>query len=95
LFGASATSSLFTPISNAGIYNDYNRNHNVFGNVTKVFGNHTIIVGASFDRYQKTENATGGNAGTFTFTATTAQLPAATKALNNADAFTTRALPTS
>ena len=86
LFGASATSSLFTPISNAGIYNDYNRNHNVFGNVTKVFGNHTIIVGASFDRYQKTENATGGNAGTFTFTATTAQLPAATKALNNADA---------
>ena len=74
-----------TGINDAGIYNDFNRNHNVFGNMTKTLGTHTIIVGASFDRYQKTENATGGNAGTFTFTATTTQLPAATRALNNAD----------
>jgi hypothetical protein len=75
-----------TNITNSGIYNDYNRNHNVFGNVTKVLGNHTIIVGASFDRYQKTENATIGNAGTFNFTATTAQLPTATQALKSAEA---------
>jgi outer membrane receptor protein involved in Fe transport len=75
-----------TNITNSGIYNDFNRNHNVFGNVTKTFGNHTFIVGASFDRYQKTENATIGNAGTFNFTATTAQLPTATQALKNADA---------
>ncbi len=74
-----------TGINDAGNYNDYNRNHNVFANVTKTIGNHTIIVGASYDRYQKTENATGGNNGTFTFTATVNQLPTATKALNNAD----------
>ena len=75
-----------TGVTNSGVYNDFNRNHNFFGNVTKIFGNHTFIVGASFDRYQKTENATIGNAGTFSFTATTAQLPAATQTLKNADA---------
>ena len=54
--------------------------------MTKTLGSQTIIVGAAFDRYQKTENATGGNAGTFTFTASNSQLPAATVALKNADA---------
>ncbi len=67
-----------TGISQSGIYNDFSRNHDVFGNVTKIFGNHTFIVGATYDRYQKTENATGGNAGNFTFTASNAQLPVAT-----------------
>ena len=75
-----------TGISQSGIYNDFSRNHNVFANVTKTLGTQTFIVGASFDRYQKTENATAGNAGTFTFTASNAQLPAATVALKNADA---------
>lgn len=75
-----------TNIVDSGIYNDYNRNHNAFGNVTKILGNHTLIVGMSFDRYQKTENATNGNAGTFNVTSTTAQLPAATQALKNTDA---------
>jgi len=70
-----------TGINNAGNYNDFSRNHNVFGNVTKTLGNRTLIIDASFDRYQKTENATGGNAGSFSFTATTAQLPTATKLL--------------
>jgi hypothetical protein len=79
-----------TGISQSGIYNDYNRNHNVFGNVTKVFGNHTFIVGATFDRYQKTENATGGNAGTFTFASSNAQLPTATA--RTADALFDQAL---
>ena len=79
------TFTSLTGINDAGNYNDYNRNHNIFANVTKVVGNHTFIVGFSFDHYQKTENATGGNAGSFSFTATTAQLPTATKALNNAD----------
>ncbi len=74
-----------TGLSAAGIYNDFSRNHNVFANVTKTLGTHTLIVGASFDRYQKTENATGGNAGSFSFTSTTGQLPAATLALKNAD----------
>ena len=74
-----------TGINNAGTYRDYNRNHNIFGNVTKIVGNHTFIVGVSYDRYQKTENATGGNAGTFTFTATTTQLPVATQNFNKAN----------
>ena len=53
----------YTGINDAGIYNDYNRNHNIFANITKLLGNHTIIVGGTFDRYEKTENLTGGNAG--------------------------------
>jgi hypothetical protein len=75
-----------TNTTNSGIYNDFNRNHNVFGNITKTVSNHTFIVGATFDRYQKTENATIGNAGTFNFTSTTAQLPTATAALKDPDA---------
>jgi len=69
----------YTGLSDAGVYNDFNRNHNIFGDVTKTLGNHTVIVGASYDRYQKTENSTGGNLGTFSFTATNASLPTASK----------------
>ncbi len=76
------TFSGYTGISDAGIYDDFNRNHNVFGNVTKVLGTHTVIAGATFDRYQKTENATGGNAGAFSFTSAASQLPATTQ-MNN------------
>ena len=67
-----------TGISQSGIYNDFSRNHNIFGNVTKTLGTHTFIVGATYDRYQKTENSTGVNQGTFTFTGSNAQLPTAT-----------------
>ena len=74
-----------TGINDAGNYNDYDRNHNVFGNVTRTLGTHTLIAGVSYDRYEKTENATGGNAGSFSFAASTAQLPAATVALKNPD----------
>jgi hypothetical protein len=74
----------YTGLTDAGIYNDFNRNHNVFGDVTKVLGTNTIIVGVSFDRYQKTENATGGNLGTFSFTASKSQLPTASQ--SNAEA---------
>lgn len=78
------TFSNFTGINDAGIYNDYSRNHNIFGNVTKILGNHTFIAGVTYNRYEKTENATGGNAGTFTFTATNNQLPAGTQKLDAA-----------
>ncbi len=74
----------YTGLTDAGIYNDYNRNHNVFGNVTEVLGTQTLIVGASYDRYQKTENATGGNLGTFSFSDSKAQLP--TGSQSNAEA---------
>jgi hypothetical protein len=56
-----------TSLGSSGIYNDYSRNHNAFGDVTKVLGNNTIIVGMTYDHYQKMENATGGNQGSFTF----------------------------
>jgi len=64
--GFSGTNAL-TGLGSTGIYNDYDRNHNAFGNVTKTFGRNTIIVGATYDHYQKQENATGGNQGSFTF----------------------------
>lgn len=68
-----------TSLTDAGVYNDYNRNHNIFADATKILGKHTVIVGVSYDRYQKTENATGGNLGTFSFTAQTASLPTASQ----------------
>ncbi len=49
-------------------YRDYNRNHQIFGNVTKVMGRHTIKAGGTYYHYQKTENAAGNNAGSFSFT---------------------------
>lgn len=65
-----------TGVSSAGIYNDFNRNHNAYGNVTKVLGSHTLKAGITYNHYQKTENVTG-NAnpfpqGTFAFTTSTA-----------------------
>ncbi len=57
----------FTGLGSTGIYNDYDRNHNGFGNVTKVLGRNTVILGFTYDHYQKQENSTGGNQGAFTF----------------------------
>jgi hypothetical protein len=50
-----------------GPYRDYNRNHTVFGNATKVIGTHTIKFGATYYHYNKSENAGGNNAGTYIF----------------------------
>ncbi|HWX54020.1 MAG TPA: TonB-dependent receptor [Verrucomicrobiae bacterium] len=51
-----------------GQYRDYDRNHNVFGNVSKTVGNHVLRAGISYHHYEKTENASGNNTGTFGFT---------------------------
>jgi outer membrane receptor protein involved in Fe transport len=59
-----------------GPYRDYNRNYNVFDNVTKVHGSHTFKTGFVVNHYQKNENAASGNQGSFAFTTSTAQLPA-------------------
>src|SRR5580704_127206 len=72
-----------TGVSSAGIYNDFNRNHNVFGNITKTLGSHTLKAGITYNHYQKTENVTGnaspfpqGSFGvTVAATPTGAQLP--------------------
>jgi hypothetical protein len=57
-----------TAISTYGPYRDYNHNHNIFVNVTKTVGNHTIKFGVDYNHYNKTENNAGANAGSFTFT---------------------------
>lgn len=60
-----------TGIGSAGSYRDYNHNHEAFGSLTKVLGNHTLIAGVVYDHYQKTENALGNGSpypqGIFTF----------------------------
>jgi hypothetical protein len=59
-----------TGISDFGPYNDYNVNHTVYGNVTKVLGAHTLKFGAIYYHYNKHENQlTGSNNGAFSFDA--------------------------
>jgi hypothetical protein len=62
------TFSSGTTLATYGPYRDYNRNHNIFVNVTKTLGNHTLKFGVDFNHYNKTENNAGANAGTFAFT---------------------------
>ena len=50
-----------------GPYDDFNRNHNVFANLSKQLNKHIIRFGSTYHHYQKTENAAGNNAGTFNF----------------------------
>jgi hypothetical protein len=61
-------------ITGFGPYDDFNRNHNVFANLSKQFRKHTIRFGFTYNHYQKTENAAGNNAGTFNFNANGAVL---------------------
>jgi hypothetical protein len=55
-------------LTSYGPYRDYNRNHNIFANVAKTVSNHTLKAGFTWNKYQKTENNAGNNAGTFSFT---------------------------
>lgn len=50
-----------------GPYRDFNRDHNIYDNFTWIHGKHTMKFGISYHHYQKTENAGGGNEGTFNF----------------------------
>jgi hypothetical protein len=64
-----------------GPYNEYNRNYTVFDNVNWIRGRHTIKMGFSVNRYQKTENAANANNyGTFGFS--TGGLPTGTSSFN-------------
>jgi hypothetical protein len=56
-----------TGLGSTGVYNDYDFNRNLFGNVTKTLGRHTIIAGATYNHFRKQENSTGGNQGSFSF----------------------------
>jgi len=50
-----------------GQYRDYNRNHNVFDNLSWTRGRHAMKFGFAFHHYQKKENAAGDNAGNLEF----------------------------
>jgi hypothetical protein len=50
-----------------GQYRDFNRNHQIFGNLTKVHGSHTFKFGATYYHYNKSENAGGNNAATLAY----------------------------
>lgn len=67
----SLTFNGLSSVTSAGIYNDVNRNHNPYATFTKILGRHTLIAGLTYDHYQKTENATVSNAGSFSFSAVT------------------------
>lgn len=55
-------------LSSLGVYDDHNVNHNGFGNLTKIKGQHTLKFGITYNHYQKLENATGtANQGNFSF----------------------------
>jgi hypothetical protein len=56
-------------IAGFGSYRDYNRDHNVFDNLTWIKGKHTFKFGVSYHHYQKRENAGGNNVGSFSFPA--------------------------
>ena len=64
-----------TSLTSFGPYRDYNRNYNGYDNMTNVLGSHTLKYGFTYNHYQKTENAGGGNQGTFAFTSARTSLP--------------------
>jgi len=57
-------------ITGFGPYRDFNRNKNVFDNMTKIAGRHTLKFGLTANFYNKTENAGGGVQGAFSFSPT-------------------------
>ncbi len=64
----------FNSLAGFGEYRDYNRNHNVFDNLSWIRGRHALKFGFGFHHYQKKENAAGDNAGNLEFDST--NLPA-------------------
>jgi hypothetical protein len=58
-----------TTLGGSAVYNDHGINHEAFGDITKVFHNHTFIAGVQYNHYEKQENSTSsGNQGSFSFT---------------------------
>lgn len=60
-----------TNLAGSIAYVDHGTNHQAFGDVTKVFHNHTFNFGFSYNHYQKLENNTTGTQGAFSFAADT------------------------
>ncbi|HEY3129901.1 MAG TPA: TonB-dependent receptor, partial [Acidobacteriota bacterium] len=62
-------------ITGFGPYDDFNRNHSIHDNMTKILGRHSFKFGFTWNHYQKTENAAGNNTGTFSFGSTFGSAP--------------------
>ena len=54
-------------LSGSVAYTDHGTNHQAFADLTKTLRTHTLIVGASYNHYQKLENNTTGTQGSFGF----------------------------
>ena len=68
-----------TSFAGEGPYRDFNRDYNVFDNVTKIWRAHSFKFGFTYNRYQKTENLAGNaNAGSFAFTSAASTTPTGT-----------------
>ncbi len=52
----------FDSVTGFGQYLDFNRNHNIFDNLSVVHGNHSLKFGGSFNHYNKEENSAGNSA---------------------------------
>ena len=79
LTGGSFTTAAGNTIGSFGPYDDFNVNHTVYGNLTKVLGTHTLRFGAIFYHYNKHENQlTGANNGSYSFDAQNAPTAATT-----------------
>jgi hypothetical protein len=63
----SLTINGISTLTGYGPYHCYNRNHNIFDNLTKMLGRHTLKFGVSVNIYQKTENAATTNVPSFAF----------------------------
>ena len=50
-----------------GPYRDYNKNHNIFDNLTWVHGHHALKFGGSYNYYIKDENVNGGSGANGTY----------------------------
>jgi hypothetical protein len=75
----------YSGVAGFGPYDDFNRNHNIYDNVTWIHGLHTFKFGTSINSYQKTENAAGNNVGSFSFS--TAPIPAGSAATTTMQAW--------
>ena len=60
----------YSGVAGFGPYDDFNRNHNFWDNLTWIRGLHTLKFGTSINYYQKTENNGGNNVGAFQFATT-------------------------
>jgi hypothetical protein len=56
-----------TSLTGSVAYSDHGTNHQAFGDITKTLRTHTLIVGFSYNHYQKLENNTTGTQGSFSF----------------------------